>query len=740
MTTHALDLYAMLPAVYRRKDAAQGHPLRALLEIISEQVDVVKEDIDGLWDDMFIETCADWVIPYISDLVGATPLRATEEKHRADVARTIYYRRRKGTLPMLEELLRDVTGWTAHAVEFFENMGWSQNLNHLRTRSDATKLNHGSPSTVDLRSLDILNRIGGPFDATSHSADFRPMDRAHGRHHTSSVGFFVWRLRSYPVAGVTARRSEEPPYGYHFNPLGLSAPLFVRAEREANRWGLVTELNVPTPIRPLAFHSDLREYLAEHGTNGPPNSVLYGPGRSLSVAINGTVVPPKDLVCMDLSTWKRPTTANVGIDVSLGRLVVRGGRHEDQVIVGYSYGLSGDLGGGPYDRSDSVRTWLDPERAPPTWQRGVSRDHELSEGDPDRVLGSLREAMVEWNDYSRGHPEEFGIIALLDSATYAESLTGEGAIEIPENARLAIVAANWPRRTRGGLPPARAIGDLSPEGVRPHIRGNIEVSGTGSERKPGEIILDGLLLEGRLSVLAGNLDRLRIRHCTLAPRTGGLMVHTSDREDRQNSQLRVSIHRSVTGPLAVPEGVAGLHVEDSIIDALEGTPSQPSIGGMNEDEPDFDLPGPETQLKRVTIIGSVHVKELSLASEVIFMRRVQSERRQLGCVRFSYVPEDSLTPRRYECQPDLALDDIPETKKRVVRARLRPSFSSTRFGDPAYGQLGRNCADEIRYGAEGGGEMGAFNFLQQPQREENLFVRLTEYLPFGLNPGVIYVT
>ena len=36
---------------------------------------------------------------------------------------------------MLEELARDVTGWAAHVVEFFELLMWNQNLNHLRLYS-----------------------------------------------------------------------------------------------------------------------------------------------------------------------------------------------------------------------------------------------------------------------------------------------------------------------------------------------------------------------------------------------------------------------------------------------------------------------------------------------------------------------------------------------------------------------------------------------------------------------------
>src|SRR5205085_9485178 len=63
-------LYNLLPAIYRLRDAERGYPLQALLRVIGEQVDVVEEDIARLYDNWFIETCDDWVVPYIGDLLG----------------------------------------------------------------------------------------------------------------------------------------------------------------------------------------------------------------------------------------------------------------------------------------------------------------------------------------------------------------------------------------------------------------------------------------------------------------------------------------------------------------------------------------------------------------------------------------------------------------------------------------------------------------------------------------------
>src|SRR6266436_2682800 len=115
-------LYRLLPAVYRIRDLEQTEngspfidlqqqadngsiqlPLKALLKIITEQIAVLEENLAQLYDDQFIETCAEWVIPYIGDLVSyRTPHNTSSQSLRSEVAHTISYRRRKGTATLLE--------------------------------------------------------------------------------------------------------------------------------------------------------------------------------------------------------------------------------------------------------------------------------------------------------------------------------------------------------------------------------------------------------------------------------------------------------------------------------------------------------------------------------------------------------------------------------------------------------------------------------------------------------------
>ncbi|MFZ1482244.1 MAG: hypothetical protein WAT25_15905, partial [Paracoccaceae bacterium] len=95
-----VPLYDRLPEIYRIRDAAETPPgmLAAYLRGAEAVLGAVQENIEALHDDLFVETCDDWVVPYIADLLGTTHLKGDPWTLRADVADTIALRRRKGTL------------------------------------------------------------------------------------------------------------------------------------------------------------------------------------------------------------------------------------------------------------------------------------------------------------------------------------------------------------------------------------------------------------------------------------------------------------------------------------------------------------------------------------------------------------------------------------------------------------------------------------------------------------------
>jgi hypothetical protein len=144
---------------------------------------------------------------------------------------------------------------------------------------------------------------------------------------------------------------------------------------------------------------------------------------------------------------------------------------------------------------------------------------------------------------------------------------------------------------------------------------------------------------------------------------------------------------------------------------------------------------------------------LELGEDSIFTGSVGVARQQTGCLRFCSVTPNSVTPRRYHCQPDLvaaavqqrfergqlAADDVGPAVARE-RLRVRPQFTSRRYGTSGYAQLALACASEITSGAHDESEMGAFHDLFQPQRAANLRARLDEYTPAGFEAGILYVT
>jgi hypothetical protein len=703
-------LYDLLPAHLRRRDADQGEPLRALLSVAESQLEVLESDLEGLYDNWFIETCAEWVVPYLGDLLGVRHLQTVDSAGlyslRAYVANTLAYRQRKGTAAVLEQLAHDVTNWPAHAVEFFQLLGTTQHVNHVRL------FNHRTPDLRDTNALELLN---GPFESAAHTADVRRISTRGGKYNIPNIGLFLWRLQAYFLPRTTPRPAADPPDGrFRFNALGLDAPLFNRPQAETTISHLAGEINVPGPLRRRAAYERPLDYLGEQ-----PSFEIFFDGAN--------PLPPEAIIICnladwDMAGWAPPAsdgTTRVAVDPELGRLAVLGGAPApSDLLASHTYGFSGDVGGGPYNRRDSLAETL---VRPTTWQIEVNQ---ALPAVPGQRVNTLADAVAAWNVQPAG---SVGVIAISDSRTYRENLTAGNTIELPAGSHLHLLAA-----LPVGAVPAAAADDLEASELRPHLLGDLSVRGTAAAEDPnqGELVLNGLLLEGTVRVLVGNLGRLTVHHCTLPPGAERVVVNPSAQADEQNDRLEVTLKRVVCGGLSLPESVPTLKITDAIID--------------NTGAADLVAPGAEVTIQTSSIVGADDAEptmRVLWASESLFTGRLLVERRQTGCVRFSHVPAGSRTPRRHRCQPDLATKEVTDPAvAHAIQVRLTPLFTSTIFGQPAYRQLARNCAVELRTGAEDGSEMGVWSFLKQPQREANLRTALDEYLRFGLEAGLFYVT
>jgi hypothetical protein len=690
--------YEMLPAIHRIRDSERGEPLRGLLAVVEEEWRRLVEDVDDLYDDWFIETCDEWVVPYIADLLGVQGLTSVTggPSLRAVVANTLAYRRRKGTPAVLEQLARDVTGWPARVVEYFSLIGTIQHLDHVRL---------ANVRTPDLRDSAALELVGTPFDRTSRTVDVRHIDIGRGRHNIPNVGLHMWRLGSYAVAGVDARAVDRSLGQWKFDPAGRDMPLFIRPRTKPALTHIAEQADVPDPLRRRALYDELTALAA----GGDP-VLLAEPTPALRVRLDGAAgepVGPSGLVCCDLTDWQGPRGDSVAVDPMLGRIALPTDSRPARVLVDYAYGFPGDLGAGPYDRRETLAIaqaatglpWPDEAawRSESGWQIGVGRDVDLI---PGQVVRTIGDAVRLWNARPPRPGGQVGVIAVSDSATYTEDLS----IDVSAGDRLLLVAAAWPEREPGVL---------APTGLRPHLIGTIEVTGGSgaSHGAPSQFLLDGFSVEGGLTVLPGDLGGLVVSSCTLLDGTvdKGMLVAQG------NPQLRVRLLRSLCTAVELRD-TAGLGLTDCIVHA-----------GGDASGHAIDAPSTHVEVIASTVLGYTTARSFA-ASNAILRGQVDIERRQQGCVRFSFLPLQSRSPRRYQCQPS----DEAST--------IAPVFTSLRPDDPGFGQLAAGCPVEISEGADDQGEMGAYGFLQQHRRRANLASQLDTYLRFGLEAGFFLVT
>lgn len=697
--------------------AARG-PLESLLMVIDEQLGYFAADLNQLYDDQFIETCAPWVIPYIGELIGFQPIRGIApavDNPRSEVANTIALRRRKGTIGAIEQLSRDVTGWGAHAVEFFQTLAATQYVKCVRLNNDYAP---------NVRGWKPRAYASSGFTTMTRKVDVHlPASPGLPRWNIPNIGVYLWSLGAYSLTGVTAVQAADAsglvPGCYRFSPLGCDIPLFHAAVYQGEQiMTLATEANVPDYLTRNLLCADLRK---------GAQSNYYGVGKSLSITLNGQLLNPYQIQVADLGgvdgLWNNLLPSGspytVAIDPDRGRIAVSPDvpASAGAPVVDFHYGFNASMGGGEYER-ESTFTITKPANI-------------FAFPDPAQAYGADLQS------------------ALTFVAAQAATL-GSVALEIQGSGPAAIITSPLTIDAPAGV----TIEIRAQDGAFPYLvlDGALQITGD----KLSTVILSGLLLTASSNMTTGaggsealvvlptsrpsgadNVVALQVEYCTLAP--GWSLTSSGEPQHADAPGLlshaigaEISVEYSITGPIRAPETVP-VKVTNSILDAtgtrriaydnLDGQ----LIGG-----------GPLT-LVGCTVVGRVHAQELVLVSDSIFWSEaipgvppavvpgLFADRVQAGCVRFSYLPYQAVTPRRFECVEQ-------------ALAGPTPLFLSYQYTRPSYLKLAASTASSIRTGADDEGEMGAFHWVLAPQREADLEIRLAEFTPVGLNTGLSYQT
>ena len=149
----------------------------------------------------------------------------------------------------MEQLARDVTGWAAHAVEFFHLLGDTQYMNHIRLH------NHYAP---DARHWKTGLYIDSGFDRTAHKVDVRriapegPLQHPEHRH----LSLVAQRLQRLQCARPRLRPI--PMF-----PLQLAGPGYSALQQShvagRRHYGARAPINVPDRLRRRVLCEDLQQ-------------------------------------------------------------------------------------------------------------------------------------------------------------------------------------------------------------------------------------------------------------------------------------------------------------------------------------------------------------------------------------------------------------------------------------------------------------------------------------------------
>ncbi len=535
-------LWNLLPAVYRTQDTNTSDtpgPLREMVNRIGTQAAILRRSIDRMWEDQSIETCDDWLIPYIADLLATRLISSLDARgQRLDVAKTIYYRQRAGTVAILEEIAADITGWDVRVVEFFRRLSRTRHSLDPEIESGSLTLQiaeglvgsltyTGIGGWADLRNVYGATKTHTAFDEYFYTADFRLGRGQVGWHNIPRLGVFLWRLYSLPVdlpkdieqIKTTPVLVQNSPGHYSFDPTGRKIWLFAKSSRPfGDQWVSPSEWQLPTPItKPLLqAHTDtLYSTLDEKGQLVP---------NSLGV-FRSTLLPP----------------SAVSIDPEQGTLRVEPVADDNTTLqVLYHYGFSSFIGAGGFDRripGGTLPTLPSPEL------RSVT-------GGGDSLLTPL------------------GAVAPTGTITIADSLTYSAVMAVGNIQNVTLRSANKTRPLIRLPAPAPNIEEWTFTGA------------AGSN-----LVLEGLFISGGDIVLKGNFSSITLTCCTFDPGSSGdsetpttLYEKSVDGRDLIPCRLwieaevgQMTLDRCIMGPIRTrgeKGNVETLVVSNSIVQAI----------------------------------------------------------------------------------------------------------------------------------------------------------------------------
>jgi hypothetical protein len=233
-------LYRLLPELYRLRDFpdAKNEPKKALqtepgleelyrfVHVLAAPLAEVRQSIEEMHGNLFVDTAADWALPFLAQLVDLPLIFPEARSNRRDLRSAVAFRRRKGTRATLEQLGNELSERLVVTQEGFKRLLVSQDLDFLREA-------HGMPRLT----APLVGEIAtGSHDRLAHVVDVRPPTEVSGRYHPRQITHWLHATTLFPLReGEPFAFPAAADRRFAFAPLGAMVGLRVRKETPTER-------------------------------------------------------------------------------------------------------------------------------------------------------------------------------------------------------------------------------------------------------------------------------------------------------------------------------------------------------------------------------------------------------------------------------------------------------------------------------------------------------------------------
>lgn len=723
------QLYRLLPEVYRTRDKKTDQAgggsgtddLAKYLDAHGHLLDLIHATLEQQLDDALPESCQDWLLPYFAQLLAATMVSPDSEGRHAEITHAVSWRQRKGTLKCAEEIAEAVgqveveiqEGWKRVAMTPRIGMPlipaevWDATLKIDMTIPSQAMRHPTLPAVmVDLRrpSRAVEALSTNPAARVSSFGGVKQIWRQMNRH---GVPCFPGSFDDVSRRTVDFRASNSVQGHMHHKRLLAYAP-------------------PPTglfPLEPIQLewsqrHDSHHDHLIEEKVEQGVTIIRNRTARIIEIT-DDVVLGAKPYRVEGLNF---KTTLSVGQGGRLELLRVEAGRVQvdtpsaDKPVLSAKDCLFNTLSVGSGSADLDSCSVLD-----------VAYLYDLIA--INCIFTEISDpSMTGVVQYCRIPPDYLTAVTLEDCTTEIPSLFSAVMCHDP-------VTGKRVNNGAGVLRPDcdasiyRGASDGGEMGCFHHgregrpVRIDTEISDLSA---PEDYALKDILFGGKVTVIHGPLSLGRVA-------VSSLIIKTALASDANG--------------LVVP----ALEARDCLFDQLNVTQ------GL-------------ARLEFCTVMGTANCKHLQ-ASDCLFAGTISGVKKQsagsgiaafLNCLRYSAIPSKFLEGIKdkpssaHEKKLARALQLIDAQGQLMLRTNTlqRPVFGEFRYcsdqsgsgpiqprnakyGEWGYGVLDPAAPDAIRFGAEDGGEMGAYHHKYYSLKTEAMLDKMRDYLPVGIEPVLI---